>query len=167
MCALSTRLTQGNSEAKSRPLRGTSSAGRASPCQGEGRRFEPGVPLQVRPGPTGVLAGGRAFLFLLSARCYREIHAAVAQRGIGVRALATPVSRAALPLSGRVSVACWLGGDFAGRARAERSSRGGGRVPGLTIDGRSCSLAAEFGHGTRKNRERSRSRRPPLRRGRG
>src|SRR6266436_2154239 len=48
MCARSTLLTQGNSAAKPRPFRGTSSAGRASPCQGEGRRFEPGVPLQSK-----------------------------------------------------------------------------------------------------------------------
>ena len=38
--------------------RGTSSAGRASPCQGEGRRFEPGVPLHSQAPATTPVAGG-------------------------------------------------------------------------------------------------------------
>src|SRR5439155_3887211 len=41
------------------PLRGTSSAGRASPCQGEGRRFEPGVPLHLRPRSNAVFRADR------------------------------------------------------------------------------------------------------------
>src|SRR6185312_6081391 len=28
-------------------------SGRASPCQGEGRRFDPGLPLQRKPAPQG------------------------------------------------------------------------------------------------------------------
>lgn len=31
--------------------RGSSSVGRTSPCQGEGRRFESGLPLKIIPNP--------------------------------------------------------------------------------------------------------------------
>ena len=34
-------------------LRGSSSFGRARPCQGRGGRFEPGLPLQDPPGHSG------------------------------------------------------------------------------------------------------------------
>src|SRR5260370_40244169 len=57
MSGSSTLLTLGNTEAKSTPPCGTSSAGRASPCQGEGRRFEPGVPLQLLRSPALFCAG--------------------------------------------------------------------------------------------------------------
>jgi hypothetical protein len=44
-------------------LRGRSSVGRASPCQGEGRRFETGRPLQGRDAPASCGPGGVAEWF--------------------------------------------------------------------------------------------------------
>jgi len=83
-----------------------------SPCQGEGRRFEPGVPLHLRPRPDAVLAlvGVSAFErfervsppsvaipTLLTLRCIPEQFAAPGLRFDSLWLAKTPSGRAPRP----------------------------------------------------------------------
>jgi hypothetical protein len=62
-------------------------------CQGEGRRFEPGVPLQLQGPVAADTASDRARLFRTAHRLARWAH--------GTAAAATPFSRESLPKSHR------------------------------------------------------------------